>query len=56
MWIKSTANSVHSALQKGLKYAEGIAGGIMTAKGLYDAGRTIYTVGRAIGPAAAAIL
>ena len=51
MWIKDAANSAHSALQKGLHVAEGIVGGIATAKGLYDAGRTIYTVGRAIAPA-----
>ena len=51
MWVKDTANSVHSALQKGLQYAEGIAGGIATAKGLYDAGKTVLQVGRAIGPA-----
>ena len=50
MWVKGAANSVHSALQKGLHLAEGITGGIATAKGLYDAGRTIYTVGRAAAP------
>ena len=51
MWIKDAANSIHSALQKGLHVAEEIVGGIATAKGLYDAGRTIYTVGRAVAPA-----
>ena len=50
MWIKGAVNSVHTALQKGLHVAEGIVGGIATAKGLYDAGRTIYTVGRAAAP------
>ena len=47
MWMKGAAHNVHSALQQGLHVAEGIVGGIATAKGLYDAGRTIYTVGRA---------
>ena len=56
MWLKGAANSVHSALQKGLHYAEGIAGGILTAKGLYDAGSTAMQFGRAIAPAAAAII
>jgi len=51
MWYKDAANSVHSALQKGLQYAEGIAGGIASAKGIYDAGKTILSVGRALGPA-----
>ncbi len=51
MWYKDAANSVHSALQKGLHFAEGVAGGIATAKGIYDAGRTIYGVGRAVAPA-----
>ncbi len=50
MWMKGAANSAHSALQKGLHVAEGIVGGIATAKGLYDAGRTIYRVGRAAAP------
>ena len=44
--MKDVVNSVHSALQKGLHVAEGIVGGIATAKGLYDAGRTIYIVGK----------
>ena len=51
MWIKHAVNSAHSALQKGLHVAEGIVGGIATAKGLYDAGKTIYTVGRTVAPA-----
>ena len=44
-------NSVHSALQKGLHVAERIVGGIATAKGIYEAGSTIYNVGRAVAPA-----
>ena len=51
MWIKDAANSVHSALQKGLHVAEGIVGGIAVAEGLYDVGRTIYTVGRTVATA-----
>jgi len=50
MWAKGAVNSVHSALQKGLHVAEGIVGGIATAKGIYEAGRTIYTVGKAVAP------
>ncbi len=53
MWYKDAANSIHSALQKGLHFAEGVAGGIATAKGIYDAGKTILSVGRAVGPALA---
>ena len=51
MWMKDAVNSVHTALQKGLHVAEGIVGGIATAKGLYDAGGTIYTAGGAVAPA-----
>ncbi len=50
MWVKDAVNSIHSALQKGLHVAEGIAGGIATAKGLHGVGRIIYTSGRAAAP------
>jgi hypothetical protein len=53
MWYKHAANNVHSALQKGLHFAEGVAGGIATAKGVYDAGKAILSVGRAVAPALA---
>ena len=51
MWYKGAVNSVHSALQKGLHFAEGVAGGIATAKGIYDASKTVLSVGRAVAPA-----
>ena len=51
MWFRGAANSVHSAMQKGLHFAEGVAGGIATAKGIYDAGKTVLAVGRAVAPA-----
>ncbi len=51
MWFRGAANSVHSAMQKGLHFAEGVAGGIATAKGIYEAGKTVLSVGRAIAPA-----
>ena len=53
MWFKGAVESAHSVLQKGLHGAEAIVGGIATAKGLYDAGRMIYTVGRTLAPAVA---
>ncbi len=53
MWYKQASNSVYSALQKGLHFAEGVAGGITTAKGIYDAGKAILSVGRAVAPALA---
>jgi len=56
MWLKSAANQVHSVLQKGLHLAEGVVGGIATAKGLYDTGKTLYAAGRAIAPLAAGLL
>ncbi len=52
MWFKGAVDSVHSVLQKGLHGAEAIVGGIATAKGLYEAGRMIYTVGRTLAPLA----
>jgi len=51
MWFKGAANEIHSALQKGLHTAEGIAGGIATAKGIFEAGKTVLAVGRAVAPA-----
>ncbi len=48
---KRAVNSVLSAFQKGPHVAEGIVGGIATAKELYDAGRTVYTARRAVAPA-----
>ncbi len=51
MWYKHASSSVYSALQKGLHLAEGIAGGVATAKGIYDAGKTVLAVGRAVAPA-----
>ena len=53
MWYKQASSSVYSALQKGLHFAEGVAGGISTAKGIYDAGKTILSVGRVVAPALA---
>ena len=53
MWYKHAVNDVHTVLQKGLHLAEGVVGGIATAKGIYEAGQTIYGVGRAIAPALA---
>lgn len=54
MWFKDAANSVHSALQKGLHMAEGIVGGVATAKGVYEVGRMIYGAGRVLAPLAPA--
>ncbi len=51
MWYKHASSSMYSALQKGLHFAEGVAGGIATAKGIYDAGKTVLAVGRAVAPA-----
>ena len=51
MWYKQASRNVYSALQKGLHLAEGVAGGIATAKGIYDAGKTVLAVGRAVAPA-----
>jgi hypothetical protein len=54
MWFKDAANSVHSVLQKGLHAAEGVVGGVATAKGIYEVGRMIYGVGRTLAPLAPA--
>ena len=53
MWTNNSVENIYSGLQKGLHVAEGVAGGIATAKGIYEAGRTIYSVGRAVAPALA---
>ena len=51
MWFKGAAHETYSALQKGLHVGEQILSTGATIKGLYDAGRNIYAVGRAIAPA-----
>ena len=51
MWTNNAVENVYSGLQKGLHVAEGIVGGIATAKGIYQAGRSIYNVGRVLAPA-----
>ena len=56
MWIKDTANSVHSALQKGLHVGQKADEYTALAKGLYETGKTLFSVGRKVGPMVAALL
>ena len=56
MWIKDAANSVHSALQKGLHVGQKAVEYTALAKGLYETGKTLFSVGRAVGPMVAALL
>ena len=46
MWYRQASRNVYSALQKGLHLAEGIAGGVATAKGIYDAGSALLGAAR----------
>ncbi len=54
MLFKQFVNTVEGALQKGLHFGQTAAAGVMSAKGLYDAGRTVIMAGRAIAPYLAA--
>ncbi len=54
MWFKHAIHNIEGALQKGLHVGQAAAAGVATAKGLYDAGRTVIMAGRAIAPYLAA--
>jgi hypothetical protein len=56
MWYKEAVNEIHSVLQKGFHLAEGVVGGVATAKGVYEVGRMALAAGRALAPLAPAVL
>ena len=48
--------SIYSGLQKGLHIGSKAVEYTALAKGVYDAGKVLFSVGRAVGPMAAALL
>ena len=56
MHKQSLGSTIYSGLQKGLHVGQKAVEYTALAKGIYDVGKTIYTVGRAVGPVVAALL
>ena len=55
MQKQTFAGSVLSGLQKGLHIGQKVVEYSALAKGIYDTSRTLFTIGRAVGPAIAAL-
>ena len=56
MHKQTLGSTIYSGLQKGLHVGQKAVEYTALAKGLYEAGKTIYTVGRAVAPMVAALL
>ena len=56
MHKKTLSESVYSGLQKGLHVGERAVEYTAIARGIYDAGKTLFSLGRAVAPMAAALL
>ena len=56
MHKRSLGSSIYSGLQKGLHIGQKAVEYTALAKGVYDVGKTLFTIGRAAAPMAAALL
>ncbi len=56
MHKKTLSGSIYSGLQKGLHVGQKAVEYTALAKGVYDAGKTLFSLGRAIAPAVAAMV
>ena len=56
MHKQTLGSTIYSGLQKGLHVGQKAVEYTALAKGLYEAGKTIFSVGRAVAPMAAALL
>jgi hypothetical protein len=56
MHKKTFSESVYTGLQKGLHVGHKVVEYTALAKGVYDVGKTLFTIGRAVAPMAAALL
>ena len=52
----TVGGSIHSGLQKGLHVGQKAVEYTALAKGIYDTGKTLFSIGRAVVPMAAALL
>ena len=53
---QTLGGSIYSGLQKGLHVGQKTVEYTALAKGMYEAGKTLFSVGRAVGPMVAALL
>jgi len=53
---QTLGGSIYSGLQKGLFVGQKAVEYSSLAKGIYEIGQTLFSVGRAVAPAAAALL
>ena len=53
---QTLGGSIYSGLQKGLKVGQKAVEYTALAKGIYEAGQTLFSIGRAVAPVAAALL
>ena len=53
---QTLGNSIYSGLQKGLHIGQKAVEYTALAKGIYETGQTLFSIGRAVAPMAAALL
>ena len=56
MHKKTLSESVYSGLQKGLHVGQKAVEYTALAKGVYDAGKMLFSLGRTVAPAVAALI
>ena len=56
MHKQTLGGTIYSGLQKGLHVGQKTVEYAALAKGMYEAGKTLFSVGRAVGPMVAALL
>ena len=53
---QTLGGSIYSGLQKGLQVGQKAVEYTALAKGVYETGQTVFSIGRAVAPVAAALL
>ena len=53
---QTLGGSIYSGLQKGLQLDQKAVEYTALAKGIYETGQTLFSIGRAVAPVAAAVL
>ena len=56
MHKRTLSQSIYSGLQKGLHVGQKTVEYTALAKGLYETGQTLFSIGRSVAPMAAALL
>ncbi len=53
---QTLGGSIYSGLQKGLQVGQKVVEYTALAKGIYETGQTLFSIGRAVAPVAAVLL